>query len=429
MMRLLALLGVLMMASPVLGQADPGRVRSLVPLLGDADFRKREQAGAELLSMGDSAISELKDAAKELDQVEASERLRVIIQKLEMKRISEPSRITYKCVRKSHAEVFADLSRLSGCTIELSTDIPATHVTFDWRNVPILQAIDELCDTLIVHPTIVGNPARMVITNQDHYCSHRYYHGPLRISVAQVSTSSNRQLNNISRKSPHHSFNRNTSIQFIIDAEPKIRIAGAASVILTELIDDTGKDWLRAMGHRPDDPEEEPVLDQRVEYPSSSTGTFVYFDGANRRAEQIKSLKGKSAVRVITSSKTRVEVAQVMKNLGKGQDGTDLAMTVQKLHVGSGIVSIEIAFRRKRGQPEDSSWIEGLVQNLQIITTQGARLELRDLDSQEITPNGYVATINYSFTGKEPTIDTVRLVQHVWQSLPFQVEMKDIPLP
>ncbi|MGL6074003.1 MAG: hypothetical protein ACRC8S_07565 [Fimbriiglobus sp.] len=427
-MRLLALLGLLLTSLPVFAQGDTARVRGLVPLLGSEDFRQRERAGAELLSIGEEALTELKDAAKQVQEVEVSERLRVIIQKLDRKRISEPRRITYRCVKKPYAEVFADLAKLSGYPIELAPDIPATHVSFDWKNVPILQAIDEVCDSLMLFAHISGHPAKIFVANHDSHSSHRYYHGPLRITLTQISSNNNRQLSNLPRKTPHNGWHKSTSMNFSIDAEPKISIAGAGALHITELIDDTGKDWLREMGRRPGDPLEEQTLDL-LEGASSNSSTFAYFDGVNRKADSLKSMKGKSVIRVITGSKTRIEIPQITKNLGKSFDGSEITMTVQKINMGTGNVSVEVCFRRKRGLPEDNSWITNLVQHIVVTTTTGVQLEMAGLDSHDITPNSYTAIINYAFKGQEPTLDKVRLLQLEWETMPFVVEMKDIPLP
>lgn len=144
-----ALLGGILVGAQ---EIDPAEVRRLVELLDADDPAERDRAYEALARQGKAVVSHLKGLVGGL-RPEPAVRIRKLLERFDweegLERTLPPvRRVSLERGRRAVAEILREVERQSGYRIVPQAVERDREVDIGWNQVPVLQALDELCAAL-----------------------------------------------------------------------------------------------------------------------------------------------------------------------------------------------------------------------------------------------------------------------------------------
>jgi hypothetical protein len=418
----------------VIDPALQSQVRALVAGLGAADFRARETAGRELLALGDRALPALKLLLRSVEDPEAQRRLEAIVRRLDSDRLRSARRVSLKAVNKSPREIIAEIARQSGYPIRHGggSEDSDLRLSLDLADVPFWLALDRVCDLAGLTVNDPGEEPSLTTFFSDTFNPYASYDGPFKVVAAHVAASRNLQLASLSRKQPNPRQPEYINLNLTIQSEPKAPIVGVGQAVVTRAVDDRGESLL---------PPAEPGASapHPSYYPPTPTGnrSFAQTIGvslvrADRAGSEIRELRGKVPVALLSEVRPEVVVPGLLGVKKKSFPGKSLDVEVGSADFRNGTLAVELTFRRRTGEPDDYTWLNGLHQRVEVTDAAGARLRFTGLTSQHNGPG--LCTLGLQFTtqtGDRKTGKPDRLYFMEWVTVTHEVSFhfKDLPLP
>lgn len=420
--------------TPALGQTpttqaptpvEKAEIQAAVERLGSDDFRVRERAGELLAKVGDRALPLLKAALQTSDDPEVTRRLQVLTKQFEIDRLTKPRRVTVSAKNRPVKEVLAELATQTGYKIRVENVTERMPITFECQEMPILEAVDQVCERAGVVSNIDDNDGAIVISIGDSSNPYTMYTGPFRIVATNVNANRSLQLSGLPRRSPLPPQPEFLNISFMVQSEPKTPLLNVGQPIVTKAIDDKGNSLI--------------VAESANELTVGSAGANrCYSVGFNcavnhpaRQATTIKELRAKVAVEVLAENRIDLVIENIQAANGKKFVGRSLTIEVGKMTTQNNEVKLALTVRRNNGNPDDYSWLNGLHQRLELLDTNGVKYQSLGLEIQSNGPN--VTTFQMQFIkppnrkiGKPSQLHCIE-----WVPLSREIEFtfKDIPLP
>lgn len=314
--------------------------------LASPDFAARERASARLVSLDPRALPAVRRLLAGPLPVEAAGRLRVAVDRLELKLLTEPRRVTIDVKGAPLAEVLAELSRQTGFSLtcakptESSAVDPAKPVRLRAEAVPFLQAFDDLCETNELY--FDADKSGVIVVHADHPRAPivRAYAGPYRCVLSKVSREA--QLDLVPMQGGIKRWPDRVYLGLGVSGEPGVRMLPLSAARVVSAVD--------ARGRPIDFPE--PSGDPKEPY-AGWADVAVGFNLADRRGEVLKRLT--LAVTVAAEVEERAARApDLVRAKGTTLTAGGLSLTLTRVSVDRAKRTAE--FEAELLAPADSEW-------------------------------------------------------------------------
>ena len=189
-LTLVLAIALLLPAVVVSQDTDSDRLDRWTRDLGADDPDVREQAQKNLQEAGAAAVPALKRALESSDpevKIRAGRLIQAINDAAEVREIIVAPSVTLARGDHSLADVAEVLRKASGRTIDLKISDPEATVTLGWKDVPFMQALDELCAAhgKMSHRVIESGA---VVLSSGSPVAHPVGHsGPIRLDVVKIN--------------------------------------------------------------------------------------------------------------------------------------------------------------------------------------------------------------------------------------------------
>jgi len=424
-------LAAVVVAASLAGPAPAADIPALVTQLSADDYRVRERAGAELLTLGHQAVPHLKAALAKSVEPEATRRLEVLVERLESISFTEPTRITLKVERKPAKEVFAELARQSGCAFTFENAPRAALVSFDWRGTPFLQTLDQLCGALKLNWRIDNFMHLVVVWGGDAdepYDQHVMYVGPFRVCADTIALKREFRLSSMPRPGVVPPPPGLLTVEFSVRSEPRLPICAAGSPVVLAAEDEFGNSLLPAK--REAESSELPTPRglghvESVEFPLIR---------ASRFAASVKTCRVRVVMGGVTARRPEISVPDVAGSQGEKFTGrTHLLQVGETVRAKSHLaVDVVVSSREPltRESPAYRSWKASLPTRFEAFDKDGCLLqktwdEPTDNDGASVTQTLYISRLG----GGRPKAVNLHFVEWVVKYQTVEFAFKDLPMP
>lgn len=243
---LLSAVMLLLLTCPLFAQtpsprpADP--IDALIADLGGDSWRTRQKAQEELVEMGEVVRPRLLEILRQTHDEEVRTRAQAALRQLDQRRATGASLLSLHLKNASPQQVFAELARQSG--VFLRTDPPnlwearpATGIDLDIDRQPFWAALRQINGKL--NFGLIGSEQELLIADTSRNgllpplnTARLAISGPFLILGTFVNTNRSVELNQ------PQNIRRSGSVQFLLLAEPKIRLLQYSSAARLELAQD-----------------------------------------------------------------------------------------------------------------------------------------------------------------------------------------------
>ena len=411
----------------IAGAAD---IPALVARLGADDYREREQAGAELLALGQQAVPHLKAALVKSTDHEATRRLEVLVDRLQSVSITEPTRITLMCERKPAREVFDQLARLTGCAFIFSDAPRGALVSFDWRGTPFLQVLDQLCDALNSFWWIDSCTHQVVVKGCDAEGlrdPHLTYVGPFRACADTIALKREVRLSAVSRRGVPLPPPAVLKVEFSVQSESRLPICVVGEPVVLAAVDEFGNSLVLT---KPD----AEVSDQPTPWSFNHDERSEFtLRRASRLAESVKSCRVRVVVGCVTARRPEIVVADVVESRGQKFTGrTHLLELGETRRFKDHLVVDIVVSNRDAILPGGSgygAWKSTVTERFEAFDEDGLALET---SRHNVTESG--ASLAYWMKtsrvgGGRPKAVKLQFVEWAVKYQTVEFTFKDLPLP
>jgi hypothetical protein len=423
---LLSLVPLSLAQSPAPRPTGNADVEKWIGQLGDADYRKRDEAAQALQRLGEKALPALRAARKHGDP-EIRRRAHELASAVETATLLAPKHVTLQIKGKTARDAVAELAKVTGYKIECWGNIDNTAYDFTWKDVPFWQAADDLCRAagLTIQPSYGDD--RLRLQAQQRSAPYVVREGAFRATASGFQHLRSVDFAAISAAKPEPRRTDSLTFNFTVYSEPRLPLLNVGEVKLTAAYDDEGNSMV---------PPAAPAADP-ADGPVAVTRTSRYYGGKTLSIPTDVAL-ARPSPRARTARLIRVSLPVTVLVEQRPEVVTDKLAKGQKVKVGSTTFAIEDISETANKQPQikmsiteenagtDFTWTNSLYNRLEVYDEKGVRMQNRSSSWTHASPNHVQITFMYG-NGSKPT----KLVYHVWNSLQHQVsfEFKDLPLP
>jgi hypothetical protein len=420
-------------AAPPDPAVDPARVTALVAQLGSPDYRAREKAGRDLLALGDRALPALKAALPTLADPEANRRLQVIVARLDAERLRAPRRVTLKVVNKKPEDVLDEIARQTGYKIDYDARERTVdrRVSLDFADLPFWEALDRVCDAAELTVKEMNEDGTVGVYYYDNFSPHVCYDGPFKVIATNFNSGRGLQLSGLSRKQPSPRQPEYLSLNLSVQSEPKAPVVGIGNPTVTKAIDDRGVS-LVPVGESPDAPHESLYLGASPMFRSFNTNFGIGLVRSDRSAETLKEIRGKVPVQLLADTRPEVVVPDLLTVKKQRFTGRSVELEVASVDFRNDLLTLELQFRRRAGDPDDYTWLNTLAARVEVLDAAGAKLRPNGVTNQTNGPGVCGMTVQFTVPGGPTKVGKPATLQFVeWVTVTREVNfvLKDVPLP
>ncbi len=418
-------------AKPADPVADPS-AKAWVEQLGDADYRKRDEATRALERLADKALSALRAGRKHADP-EVRRRANELATAVEAATLLAPRRVTLELKQKSAREVVAELAKRTSYKIECWGGTEEAKYDFAWKDVPFWQALDQLCQGagLAVQPSYGDETLRLQA--QQRYAPYVCRDGAFRFAAGSFQHVRSVDFATLASKNPEARRSDSLSFSFTVHAEPRLPLLGLGEVKLTAAYDSEGTSLVPSAA--PADGAADPLVPRR--------GVAHYYGGGKSlsipaelplghpspRARSVKLLRGTVPVTVLVEQRPAVVSDKLAKGL-KTKVGTTTFLIEDVSETPAKQAQLKMTVTED-GAGNDSSWTNSLYNRLEVYDEKGQRMVNYGSSWSHSGGNQVQITFTYGAAGANKLGTPTKLVYQVWTTMQHQVgfEFKDLPLP
>ena len=408
---------------------DPGRLGPIVARLGSPDFSEREQASRDLWHLGTDALDGIEAMRKTVADPETRRRLDEIIAKLELARLTTPTRVTIQLSDATQEKAFARIAKESGYDIKASGLQAGSKRSYDMTDVPFWQAVDTVCVDAGATAQHQDDEGNLRVYNNSSYSPYVAYSGPFKIVATNVNASQSLQLANISRDNPHTNSGDSLNIGFQIYAEPKTPLVGVGPVVVDKAIDENGSSLVR----RDDNQSRTSRYSSRMNYRSFNMSASANLARSDRNARTIKELHGTVPVMILTEIRPEITISELVAEKEYNGEGKAFKLTVTEVVDLKPGIGFTAKFDRKGGDPNDYSWYNTLRQRVAVLDKDGNKFASNGVNYQQSSQS--TCTLKMTFRPQDANGRKLgkpaKLVVYDWitSTTDLAFTFKDVPLP
>ena len=347
-------------------------IKRLIEDLGSDDWRTREKAGRDLTTKGEAALPHLRKALLAADSPETQRRLSVLVRKIDHDRLVEPKRVTLKVKDHTAKQVFDEIVKQTGYTVEFNDNSTLKH-SFNFDNAPFWQVVDTVANAAGCTLFTGYGDDTIRVYNQDQIPPLVAYAGPFRFLANNISTSRSTQLSGISKRGDNPRTNEYMNLSFQIQSEPKNPMIGITQPELSEAKDDLGASLIP--------PADGNNFRTSHYYDGGARGHNTYMNlslsSAGRTATSIKSLKGRVGIVLLAGTTPELVIADALKVKKKEFSGrtTDVELTgVDENANQKGAYQVTLTAKRRGTRDpnhQDYTWAQSLHQRFELLDEKG----------------------------------------------------------
>ncbi len=425
-------------APPPAPKPDP-KIEQLVEQLGDADFRKRDEAVERLKAEGVKALPTLRAAVKHPDP-EVRRRLVELIPAIETAAILAPKRISLSLKDKTITEILAEMNKQTGYQFEHWNNQPETRYSIAFKDATFWQAMDQLNKTTGME--LQQNWGDDHVRLQPHgsggaSSAYTYTDGSFRFQATGFQLYKHVDLSQSGRGTVNRS--ETLTFMFSIQSEPRLPILGVGEVRLTAAFDSEKNSML--LPSNPNDPNQWEGRHGRYisRYGNGNRGWYqqsqLQLNRVSEKAGTLKVLRGSLPVTLLSEQVPHVLAENILKGKGKKETiGTTTVMVEDVTTVpNSPQINVKLTFNEDTGgNPNDYSWQNSIYQRIEVQDAKGNKYQI--VGTQWGNSNGTSMQMTLSFSPMNPAQKVegdVKLIFQEWKVLQHSVnfEFKDLPLP
>ncbi len=444
MSSLLAAILSLSVAVPAGGEPPPPppspAVRALIEQLGDADYRKRDEAVRRLEAEGTAAVPALRQALGHFDP-EVRRRARDLIPAIETAALLAPRRVTLKMSGKPLRAVFDAFTKQTGYKIEFWTANPNQVYSFDFAGLTFWEALDRVCGAagLVVQPNYGDDRVLLQQQPQEEHIPFIRYAGAFRFVPVSLQETRTVQFgsggrNIVGLPPPTDSL----SLTFNICSEPRMPLLGIGEVKLDAALD-TEKNAMVPPVATGDyvDPRFGFVRRHSARYGNGNRSfqiqAQVALHRASLKATGIKVIRGSVPVTLLVEQKPVVVTDKVLSAKGKKATvGTTSFFFEDVREMPGKQYQVKLSVTEdNRDNPNDYTWMNTLYQRIELVDEAGNKFQVYSSSWGNSGANNVQLTLTYGQVGAAKMTAPAKFIFQSWTTLQHQVafEFRDLPLP
>jgi hypothetical protein len=439
---LAAVLGLSVAARAADGPPAPApspAVRALIEQLGDADFRKRDEAVRRLEAEGTAAVPALRKALGHPDP-EVRRRARELVPAIETAAILAPRRVTLKMSGKPLRAVFDELTRQTGYKIEFWTGNPNQVYSFDFAGLTFWEALDRVCQAagLALQPNYGDDRVLLQQQPQEEHIPFIRYAGAFRFVPVSLQETRTVQFGGAARNLGLPQPPDSLSLAFNIYSEPRMPLLGIGEVKLDAAFD-TEKNSMVPPAAPGDfmDPRFGFVRRHSARYGNGNRSFQMQAQFALHRASLkaagIKVIRGSVPVTLLVEQKPVVVTDKVLSAKGKKVTvGTTTFLFEDVSEMPGKQYQVKLSVTEdNRDNPNDYTWMNTLYQRIELADEAGNKFQVYSSSWGNSGANNVQLTLTYGQVGAAKLGTPAKFVFQSWTTLQHQVpfEFKDLPLP
>jgi hypothetical protein len=440
---LAAVLG-LSVAARVGGEAPPPAapspaVRALIEQLGDADYRKRDEAVRRLEAEGPVAVPALRKVLGHPD-AEVRRRVREMIPAIETAAILTPRRLTLKVANKPLRAVFDEFTKQTGYKIEFWTNNPGQLYSFDFAGLTFWEALDRVCQTAgLVLQQNYGDERILLQQQQEGSQTPLVrYAGAFRFVPVSLQETRTIQFGGAGQGFPVPPQGDSLSLVFNVFSEPRMPLLGLGEVKLDAAFDSEKNSMAPpAAGMEYMDPRFGIVRRFSNRYGNGNRSFQMQAQLALTRpslkASGIKVVRGSIPVTLLVEQKPVVVTDKVLSAKGKKATiGTTTFLIEDVSEMPGKQYQLKLSVTEENhDNPNDYTWMNTLYQRIELIDEAGNKFQVYGTSWGNSGANNVQMTLTYGQVGAVKMKPPAKFVFHSWTTLQHQVhfEFKDLPLP
>jgi hypothetical protein len=423
---------VAVLTGPSVPPADAAAATALVGQLSSPDYRAREKAGRALVELGDRGLPALRAALKTAADPEAQRRLEVLVRRVNSERLGRPRLVTLRLKDKTAKEAVAELARQAGYTLNFQANPEKARYSFDLVGVPFWEALDKVCDAAGLTAYAQNDDGAISLSSNDAVNPYTCYSGPFKLVATNINTGRNLQIGGLQRAFPLPRQPEYLGISFSLFSEPKAPIVGIGQPLVLAATDDTGTSLLSSPEPDPNQRESQ-YAPQPYQYRSYNQSVGVGLVRPNPKSTTVKELRGTVAVLVLAEVRPELTVENLLSVKKQTFRGQSIDLDVVATDYQNDSLTLDLAVRRRHGNPDDYNWINLLTQRLEVADAAGQRYQFNGTNEQSVGTN--TATLKLVFgahtnNGKKAGKPTrLQYVEWVTATKAVTFAFKDIPLP
>lgn len=404
------------------------QIRAAVKGLASSDYEVREKAQANIVLMGEKAVPQLRRAQNNLPDAEARKRLSVILQKLDLDRLTTARKVTLVAERITAPQSLRQICRQAGYRFRgdgLGEQLEQRNrYDFNIKGRPFWEAVDTICNASGIGIQ-VEEDGTILALNHDAYNPLIAYSGPFRFVANQISSNRYLQLGGLSRQTLPTSNPDNLGVNLTVFAEPKTTLVATRGPWVTKLIDETGK----TIPQSPFDASQSYYGGNG--YRAFAQNLHLPFFKPAKDATLLKEIRAKATLIVLTDMKSDVVISDLLKSKGRKVAGRSASIEVQDAVEANGTVTINATITNPHGNPNDYQWVNSIWQRIEVTDAKGEKYQV----NVQNTNYQNAQTVSFSLLALPPDgikcgpAATMTLVEWVTRSVEVEFSFKNVPLP
>jgi hypothetical protein len=418
--------------------AEPKRTpEQLIDQFADLDFRKRDEAGKALETLGTKALPALRKARDHADP-EVQRRVGLILPQLEIAELLAPKRVTLDLKKKTVRQIMDELSKKSGYKIEFFGGDPQQLYDLKANNLPFWEAFDRLCQSagLVLQIGYGDNVIRL--NQQDSYVPYVNYRGSFRLVANSFNYNRSIDFSTFPKHTGGTQRNESMNFGFTVCVEPKIPLMSVGEPRLTEAADDEGRSMLLA-GRNPDEMGGAWMGGGRFVsrynggYKAYCMQTYVNLSRPSEKSRSVKVIKGSVPVTLLAEEKPEVVSDDILKAKGKKVQIGNVSFDIQDVTTNPNKhYSIKLSITNNdKDNPNDYTWMNSLHSRIELQDTKGNKYQHFGSSWSGAGNNHVDLTFTYGNNGNTKMEPPKKLIYQSWTLVNHQVsfEFKNLPLP
>jgi hypothetical protein len=420
--------------APSAGPTDADR---LIQQLGDADFRKRDDATLRLKNEGPAILPALRAAINNSDP-EIRRRVADLIPALETAVILTPKRVTLKVHNWTVREVLSAIEKQTGYKIESWGAGNRTTCSFDFADLTFWEALDAVCQaTGLVLQQGYGDDRIRLQAREGHVPFVRY-DGPFRLVPTGFQHYRNIEFGVVGKGDVGINRNESLTLGFTIYSEPKLPLLGMGEVRVDAAYDSERNSMVLPNGGSPED------FDVRF---AARGGRWISRYGMGNRmlslqtqltlgrpsdkATGLKVIRGRVPVTLLAEQTPEVIAANVLKSKGTHTKIDSTSFNVEDVtEPANKQVQIKMTVSEAAENANDYTWMNSLYQRIELQDDKGNKFAIVGNGWGNNTPGSVQMTTTFA-PGGNSVGKPSKLIYYRWRTLQHEIafEFKDLPLP
>jgi hypothetical protein len=417
-------------------KAGPSDTERLIAQLGDADYRKRDDAVLRLKAEGPKALPALREALSHPDP-EVRRRVGELVPALETAVLLTPKRVTLRVNNRPIREILDAIEKQSDYKIE-SWGSLRTTCSFDFTDLTFWEALDRVCQSAgLVLQQGYGDD-RIRLQARDGHVPFVQYDGPFRLVPTGFQLYRNIDFGLIGKGDGGINRNESLTLGFTVFSEPKLPLLGMGDVRLDAAYDSERNSMLLPGGGLQDD------IDVRM---GMRGGRWVSRYGMGNRmislqtqltlarpsdkATGLRLIRGRVPVTLLAEQKPVVIAADILSAKGVRTKVDSTSFYIEDVsQPANKQVLVKMTVAETTDNPNDFTWMSSLYQRVELQDENGNKFAIVGNGWGNNIPGSVQMTTTFAPGGGKVGKPS-KLIYYRWTTLQHEIpfEFKELPLP